>query len=81
MVSAMQVRVTCSSDSLGKYWEGMVTLPGLRPTKLQKVNGCTRFSTRSAATQAANTLGRRIGFTVDFTATQAKAAKKSVKSR
>jgi hypothetical protein len=79
-MNSMQVKVTSGNNFAGKYWEGMVTLNGLRPTKLQKINGCTRFNARSAATQAANALARRLGCSVEYTGNQ-KAAKRSVNSR
>ncbi len=66
------------SESLGSY-EGTLSITGLRPTKLVKSDGKTSYATRSAVTQAAQAVARKLNLTV-VTATQATskvAAKKS----
>ena len=68
----MKAKVTSSA---GQH-EVTVTMPRLRPTKLQKEDGCTRFKTRSAAVQSANNFAKKFGLCVEFEET-AKAAKKS----
>lgn len=44
------------------YWESTVTVPGAKPTKLvKKSDGCTQYTTKSAATQAAKKFAASVG--------------------
>ena len=56
--ATMKVRVMT-----GKSWfEGIVDVDGLCPTKLQKRDGDSQFQTRSALITAAKTIAKRFGF-------------------
>lgn len=57
-------------------WEGTVTVPGLKKTKLARRDGETLFATRSALNTVARSLGKRIGCCIDFDEPAAKAATK-----
>ena len=70
----MKAKVT----SKGGTHEVTVTMPRLRPTKLEKDDGCTKFKTRSAAVQSVNNYAKKHGYCIEFTDTT-KAAKKSCK--
>lgn len=80
----LTVNTKRSSSILGntEKYEGTVTLPGLKPTKLAKADGCTEYGTRSALTQAAQALARNLNCVLkaDQTPRKAVAAKKSTKS-
>lgn len=91
-MSLLKVKISSrsqkSSDGTSStpVYEGTVSVPGLRPTKLvRKSDGSTTFSNRSAVTTAAKTLSRSLGFSdVDFgeEASQTKkAAKKTAMKR
>lgn len=69
-------------ESVG--YEGVVSFPGLKNTKLVRKDGTTVFSTRSALTASVRSLKKRTGLdfetvstTTTTTATTKKAAKKT----
>ena len=62
-MSFLQVKVSERKTDTGVTYEGTVSIPGLRPTKLaRKSDGVIQFSSRSALTAAARTLARSLGF-------------------
>ncbi len=68
-----------SSLKVKEWWEGTVTLTGLKPTKLVKTDGCYQYSSKSSVTQSAQSLAKRLGTSASFDEPQVKkAAKKSV---
>lgn len=75
MANTLNVTV---SETKGSY-EGVVSIPGLRNTKLVRKDGTTLFPTTSALKTTARGLATRLGLTVEYTAK--KAAKKSIKSK
>jgi len=89
-MSNLQVKVKARKSKEGQeYYEGVVAIPGVKPTKLvRKVDGSTKFSTRSAVNQAAKNLGKNLALDVVFATTEKKekaparkAAKKSIRSK
>ncbi|MGH7174949.1 MAG: hypothetical protein ACREGR_01150 [Minisyncoccia bacterium] len=89
MSNTLNVKVRAKRSKDGEeYFEGLVAIPGTKPTKLvRKVDGTTKFSTRAAVNQAAKNLGKNLALDVVFekkteerTATR-KAAKKSLKAK
>lgn len=84
-----QVKVTSRTVEGQKVFEGTVTLPGVKPTKLvKKSDQSTRFSTRSAVVSAAKGLARTLGVTLELiptatttTTTTRRAAKRTVGKR
>lgn len=84
MSNALEVKVTSRKSSGEEWWEGTISLEGVKPTKLaRKSDGSTRFISRSAVQGAARRFAERYGYSeVDFGEQPAlkKAAKKSVKS-
>jgi hypothetical protein len=82
MSNTLKVKVKSRTAPTGQEtWEGTVTVPGLRPSKLvRKADGKTEFSSRSAVNQAAKNLAKSLGYEIEMNAPNAKkAAKKSVK--
>lgn len=82
MSNTLQVKVSPKKSGTDEWYEGTVSISGLKPTKLaRKSDGSTRFTSRSAVSGAARNLAKSLGFTdVDFgETTSKKAAKKSVK--
>lgn len=81
MSESMKLKVSARKDKSGsEYFEGIVTLPtsNLGLAKVQKVDGTTKFSTRSACVQAARNAAKKLGCGVlDETSTVKQAAKKS----
>jgi hypothetical protein len=77
-MSKLSVRVTSRSTSDGQsYFEGTVTIPGLKAAKLVKQDGCTQYSTASAVRSAAERVATRLGMTTEYeTPAPAKAAAK-----
>lgn len=68
------------SERNGSY-EGTVTIAGLRPTKLVKNDGQTTYATRSAVTQAASAVAKKLNLNVESSQATSKvvAAKKTSK--
>lgn len=89
-MSLLQVRVNARNTGGNQTWEGTVSIPGLKPTKLvRRSDNSTSFATRSAVVNASRTLVRSLNFSdvevtvsgVTSTATPSrKAAKRSVRS-
>ena len=80
MSNTLSVRVTNRKTETGAFYEGTVSIAGLKPTKLsRKSDGSTQFPTKSALSGAARNLAKSLGFAnVDITDTSANiAAKKS----
>ena len=93
MSNTLSVRVASRKSDAGDYYEGTVSIAGLKPAKLaRRSDGSTQFPTKSAVSGAARNLAKSLGFTdVDVsdtsktatpaTATLKKAAKKSSVSK
>lgn len=62
-------------------FEGTVTVPGLKTTKLTRKDGTSAFPTSGALKTVARSVANRLGMTVDYAEPQKKAAKKSVKAK
>lgn len=80
MSESMKLSVSSRKNKDGsEYYEGMVTLPvsNLATTKVQKSDGTTKFSTRSALMQAANSAAKKLGWTVSEATSVKMAAKKT----
>lgn len=84
--NTLSVRVSGRTNEQGtQFFEGTVSIQGLKPTKLvKKADGSSQFPTKSALSGAARNLAKSLGFNdvniVDTTApkqTVKKAAKKS----
>lgn len=77
----LEVKVTekkAKTEGEKPAWEGTVSVPGLKPTKLTRKDGSTLFSTKATVSSAAKRLATSLGFDGVETATPAKkAAKKS----
>lgn len=87
MSNTLSVRVASRKSETGEWYEGTVSIAGLKPTKLaRRSDGSTQFPTKSAVSGAARNLAKSLGFTdVDVNdgsktaTTLKKAAKKSAK--
>lgn len=85
MSNTLSVRVASRKSETGEWYEGTVSIAGLKPTKLaRRSDGSTQFPTKSAVSGAARNLAKSLGFTdVDVNdgsktaTTLKKAAKKS----
>jgi len=85
MSNTLSVRVASRKSETGEWYEGTVSITGLKPTKLaRRSDGSTQFPTKSAVSGAARNLAKSLGFTdVDVSdgsktaTTLKKAAKKS----
>ena len=74
------------TNTVDETWEGTVSLPGLKPSKLvKKSDNTTGFTTRSGLTGAARNLAKSLGYEdvefSDSTATKAKVAAKKKASK
>lgn len=59
----LQVKVSERQEGTETWYEGTVSICGLKPTKLaRKSDGSTRFATRSSLTGAARTLATSLGY-------------------
>lgn len=59
----LQVKVSERQEGTQTWYEGTVSICGLKPTKLaRKSDGSTRFATRSSITGAARTLASTLGY-------------------
>ena len=84
--NALQVKVaTKTSDDGQTWWEGTVSLEGVKPTKLaRKSDGNVRFATRSALVGAARRFAERHAYsdvTLDEKAKKAEKAEKAPKAK
>ena len=83
-MSTLSLKVTSRKSTSGQeQWEGTVSVPGLKPTKLvRKSDYSTSFGTRSAVVSSAKTLAKKLGFSgvAEQAPLAKKAAKKSVKT-
>ena len=85
MSNTLSVRVASRKSETSEWYEGTVSIAGLKPTKLaRRSDGSTQFPTKSAVSGAARNLAKSLGFTdVDVndgskaTTALKKAAKKS----
>lgn len=82
--NTLSVRVSSRKNDQGSsFFEGTVSIQGLKPTKLvKKSDGSSQFPTKSAVSGAARNLAKSLGFNdVDITDTTApkQAAKKAAK--
>lgn len=68
MSNTLQVRVTSRKSATENWFEGTVSIAGLKPTKLsRKSDGSTQFSSRSALSGAARNVAKSLGYSdVDF---------------
>ena len=63
MSNTLSVRVTNRKNESGDFFEGTVSIAGLKPTKLsRKSDGSTQFPTKSALSGAARNLAKSLGF-------------------
>ena len=66
-INTMTVRVANRKTESGQYFEGNVTIAGLKPTKLaRRSDGSTQFPTRAAVTTASKVLANSIGYSVSI---------------
>jgi len=84
MSSKVQVKLSSKKNKSdgSEYWEGTVSFTDLNlaPTKLRKSDGCTHFTTKSAVSQAARNLAKKLGCEAEMLEPKTplkKAAKKS----
>ena len=78
--NTLSVRLTSRKTETETYFEGTVSIQGLRPTKLaRRADGSTQFSTKSAVSGAARNLARSLGYT-DICVTDANAPKTPCKA-
>ena len=88
-MTTIATKVTSRTATDGSpYWESTVTVPGAKPTKLvKKSDGCTHYTTKSAATQAAKKFAASVGMdwesecATSCTTTKAAAKKSSTKKK
>jgi hypothetical protein len=82
MSNALEVKVTARKGDGQEWWEGTVTLDGVKPTKLtRKSDGMTRFTTKSAVQGAARRFAERYGYSGADFGTEAKPAVKKAAKR
>jgi hypothetical protein len=63
MSNVLSVTVTNRKNSDGEFYEGTVSIEGLKPTKLaRRSDGSTMFPTKSAVSGAARNLAKSLGF-------------------
>lgn len=64
MSNTLSVRVASRKSETGEWYEGTVSIAGLKPTKLaRRSDGSTQFPTKSAVSGAARNLAKSLGFT------------------
>jgi hypothetical protein len=84
MNNTLSVKVTNRKTDQGEFFEGIVSISGLKPTKLaRKSDGNTQFPTKSALSSAAKNLAKSLGFSgvevADPKQELKKASKKQIK--
>ena len=81
MSNTLSVKVASRKSETGEWYEGTVSIAGLKPTKLaRRSDGSTQFPTKSAVSGAARNLAKSLGFTdVDVNDSSKTALKKAAK--
>jgi hypothetical protein len=82
-MSKLTVKVSAKQKNGTESWEGTVSLPGARPTKLtRKSDNSTSFSTRSAVNSAAQRFAETYGFSgIEAPVAKATTVKKAAKKK
>lgn len=78
-MSKLNVTVSQKTSEGQEYFEGVVSISKLAPTKIVRSDGTTRFTNRSALTSAAKAIAKSLSLEVEFVEPTRKAAKKSSK--
>ena len=79
MSNTLSVKLSSRKSDAGDYYEGTVSIAGLKPTKLaRRSDGSTQFPTKSAVSGAARNLAKSLGFTDVDVSDATKAATKAV---
>lgn len=83
--NTLSVKVVGRKTDSGEYYEGTVSITGLKPTKLaRRSDGSTQFPSKSAVSGAARNLAKALGFAdvdvTDTTVPKKVAAKTSAKT-
>jgi hypothetical protein len=61
MSNKLMYKILTKKDKNGvEYHEGVITLPGLKPTKLVKADGTSQFTTRATVGNAARNVAKRL---------------------
>ena len=77
MSNTLNVTIKERTKGEDTWFEGVVTLPGLKPTKLvRKSDQSVRFGSTSAVRTSARNLAKQFGYTAEVEAPTKKAAKK-----
>lgn len=64
MSNTLTVQLSSRKNEAGEYFEGTVSIVGLKPTKLaRRSDGSTQFPNKSAVSSAARNLAKALGFT------------------
>lgn len=81
MSNTLSVKVASRKSETGEWYEGTVSIAGLKPTKLaRRSDGSTQFPTKSAVSGAARNLAKSLGFSdVDLADSSKPALKKAAK--
>lgn len=78
MSNTLSVKLASRKSGESSWYEGTVSIAGLKPTKLaRRSDGSTQFPTKSAVSGAARNLAKSLGFSDVELADSAAAAKKS----
>lgn len=63
MSNTLSVKVSSRKTATSEWYEGTVSIAGLRPTKLaRRADGSTQFPTKSALSGAARNLAKSLGY-------------------
>ena len=63
MSNTLSVKVSSRKTATSSWYEGTVSINGLRPTKLaRRADGSTQFPTKSALSGAARNLAKSLGY-------------------
>lgn len=85
-MSTLNAKVTSKATDGEEFWEGTVSIPGLKPTKVTRADGTTKFNNRSTLLSALRNRAKSLGFeSVDYgqneeAAPARKAAKKTART-
>ena len=63
MSNTLSVKVSSRKSATSEWYEGTVSIAGLKPTKLaRRADGSTQFPTKSALSGAARNLAKSLGY-------------------
>lgn len=80
-MNTLNLKINAKKRDGQEYFEGTVSLPGLKATKLMRSDGTTEFASRANVSSAARNVAKKLNLEVATDQPVKKAAKKTAKGK